>query len=435
MARAPKSLVLKGGRIVDPSRNFDSVGDVVIVQGKVAAITAAPPEDEYPNSFDTIDCTGKIVAPGLIDMRVFVGEPGYEHRETLASASQAAASGGITTIATMPDTEPVIDDPALVDFTLRRARDTAIVHVLPMAALTKDLAGAEMTEIGLLSEAGAIAFTDGRRSLVNAQVMRRALTYAQNFDALIVHHAEDPDLVGSGVMNEGEAASRLGLGGIPREAELIMVERDLRLVELAGGRYHAAQLSCAGSAAAMAAAKARGLNVTAGISINHLTLNENDIGSYRTFFKMSPPLRSETDRRAMIEALVEGTIDVVVSSHDPQDVETKRHPFAEAADGAVGLESLLAALLRLVHSEDIDLMTALRAVTNRPAEILGLDAGTLKTGAVADVVVFDPDVPWILDETKMRSRSKNTPFEGARFQGRVLHTLVAGARVYSHADN
>lgn len=434
MARAPKSLVLKGGRIIDPSRNYDSVGDVIIVQGKIAAITSATPEDEYPNSFDTIDCTGNIVAPGLIDMRVFVGEPGYEHRETLASASQAAAAGGITTIVTMPDTDPVIDDPALVDFTLRRARDTAIVHVLPMAALTKDLKGAEMTEIGLLREAGAVAFTDGRRSVTNAQVMRRTLTYAQNFDALVVHHAEDPDLVGSGVMNESEAATRLGLGGIPREAELIMIERDLRLVELAGGRYHAAQLSCAGSAAAVAAAKARGLKVTAGVSVNHLTLNENDIGSYRTFFKMSPPLRGEDDRRAMVEALAEGTIDVVVSSHDPQDVETKRHPFAEAADGAVGLETLLAALLRLVHAEDIDMMTALRAVTSRPAEILGLDAGSLRTGAVADIVVFDPDTPWIMDETKMRSRSKNTPFEGARFQGNVLHTLVAGARVYSYAD-
>ncbi|WP_264600939.1 dihydroorotase [Rhodobium gokarnense] len=433
MADSNKPTVLKGGRIVDPARHIDAVGDLIIIDGRVAA-TEAGGNESYPGTFETIDCRGAVVAPGLVDMRVFVGEPGFEHRETFASASHAAAAGGITTIVTMPDTEPPIDEPALVDFVHRRARDTAIVNVHPMAALTKGLAGEEMAELGLLREAGAVAFTDGRNTVTNARVMRRILTYAQSVDGLIVHHTEDPDLARAGVMNEGETATRLGLGGVPREAEVIVVERDLRLVALTGGRYHAAQISCADSAAAIAAAKGRGLAVTAGVSINHLTLNENDIGAYRTFFKMSPPLRSEDDRMAMVAALAEGTIDVVVSSHDPQDVETKRHPFAEAADGAIGLETLLPAILRLVHSGDIDLSTAIRALSTRPAEILGIEAGTLRTGARADVVVFAPDTPWILDETKMRSRAKNTPFEGARFQGRVLRTMVAGLTRYTYSD-
>jgi len=434
MASGSGPTVLKGGRVVDPSRDIDAVGDVIIIDGRIAATEIGSADETYPGKFDTIDCAGMVVAPGLVDMRVFVGEPGFEHRETLASASQAAAAGGVTTMITMPDTEPVIDDPALVDFMLRRARDTATVHVHPMAALTKGLAGKEMTEIGLLQEAGAVAFTDGRKSVTSAQVMRRILTYAQHFDALVIHQTEDPDLVGNGVMNEGEAATRLGLAGIPREAEIIMVERDLRLVGLTGGRYHAAQLSCADSVAAIAAAKRAGLRVTAGVSINHLTLNENDIGAYRTFFKMAPPLRAEDDRRAMVAAIADGTIDVVVSSHDPQDVETKRHPFAEAADGAAGLETLLAAMMRLVHAEDIDLMTAIRVLSTRPADLLGIEGGTLRTGAAADIVVFDPGMPWILDTAHMRSRAKNTPFEGARFQGRVLRTMVAGSTKYTYSS-
>ncbi len=276
-------------------------------------------------------------------MRAFIGEPGADHRETLASASQAAAAGGVTTIICQPDTSPAIDDPAIVDFVLRRARDTAIVHVHPMAAITKGLEGKEMTEIGLLKAAGAVAFTDGDRSVTNAQVMRRALTYARDFDALIVHHTEDPDLVGDGVMNEGEFAARLGLLGIPPAAETIMLERDMRLVALTGGRYHAASITCADSLEVLRRAKDAGLNVTASASINHLTLNENDIGSYRTFLKLSPPLRAEDDRKRLVEAVASGLIDVVMSDHNPQDVETKRLPFAEASPGAIGLETMLTA--------------------------------------------------------------------------------------------
>jgi dihydroorotase len=364
-------------------------------------------------------------------MHAFIGEPGGAYRETLKSAGEAAAAGGVTTVVSMPDTSPVLDDPAVIDFIVRRARDTSIVNIRPAAALTKGLKGEEMAEIGLLKDAGAIAFTNGAQSITNAQVMRRALTYARDFDALIIHHVEDPDLVGPGVMNEGEFAARLGLPGIPREAETVMLERDMRLVRLTGGRYHAAMISCADSAEIVQAAKARGLPVTCGVSINHLTLNENDIGDYRTFLKLSPPLRHEDDRQAMIEALADGTIDVIVSDHNPQDVETKRLPFSEAADGAVGLETLLSAALRLVHSDRISLPRLLHALSTRPAEILGLPGGRLQRGAPADLIVFDPDAPYVLDKRQLKSLSKNTPFDEARLEGQVTMTMVAGRIVFN----
>jgi len=428
----PQPLVLSNARVIDPARDLDAPGSIIIADRTILGAGPEAANQGAPYGAKVIDCAGAIAAPGLIDMCVSVGEPGAEHRETLASASRAAAAGGVTTMVTMPESDPVIDDPALVDFILRRARDTAIVNVLPMAALTKGLAGVEMTEIGLLKEAGAVAFTNGHHSVTNAQTMRRLLTYARDFGALVIHHAEDPDLAG-GVMNEGLNASWKGLSGIPREAEIIMIERDLRLVALARGRYHANLISCAESADAIRAGKKRGLDITAGVSINHLTQNENDIGPYRTFFKMSPPLRDEDARQAMIAALADGTIDILVSNHDPQDVETKRHPWAEAEDGAIGLETLLAAALRLYHSEEVDLITLLGAMTHRPADRLGIEAGRLSAGAPADVIVFDPDRPWVLEKSAIKSRSKNTPFEDARFSGRVLRTIVAGKSVYEYA--
>jgi dihydroorotase len=289
-----------------------------------------------------------------------------------------------------------------------------------------------MTEFGLLKEAGAVGFTDGRRTVMNALLMRRALTYAGDFGALVMHHPADAHLTGAGVMNEGETATRLGLPGIPREAETVILERDIALARLTGGRYHAAQISCAASLDVVRRAKAEGLAVTCGVSINSLTLNENDIGAYRTFFKLSPPLRSEDDRLAMVAGVADGTIDVIVSSHDPQDVDTKRHPFAEAADGAVGLETMLPAAIRLVHSGDVDWLTLFRALSTRPAEILGLEVGRLAPGAPADLVMVDPNTPWVLDAHDLHSRSKNSPFDGARFEGRVLRTLVAGRKVYEY---
>jgi dihydroorotase len=301
-----------------------------------------------------------------------------------------------------------------------------------MAALTKGMRGEEMTEIGLLKAAGAVAFTDGDKSVTNAQVMRRALTYARDFDALIVHHTEDPNLVGEGVMNEGEFAARLGLAGIPNAAEAVMLERDMRLVALTGGRYHAASLSCIESLEILKRARDAGLAVSASVSINHVTLNENDIGPYRTFLKLSPPLRTEDDRLALVAAVASGLIDVIMSDHNPQDVEVKRLPFAEAAAGAIGLQTMLPAALRLIHNGEMDFKTLIRAMSTRPADLLGLPGGTLRAGAPADVIVIDADVPWVLDPADLASQCKNTPFDEARFSGRVVRTIVGGRTVYEH---
>ena len=427
-----RPILLANARIIDPSRDLDTNGDVLIADGQIRDTKRGIGAAGVPEGTEIFNCHGKVVAPGLVDMRAFIGEPGAGHRETFASASEAAAAGGVTTIICQPDTSPAIDDPATVDFVLRRARDTAIVHVHPMAALTKELAGEEMTPIGLLKAAGAVAFTDGAKSVTNAQVLRRALTYAGDFDALIVHHTEDPDLVSDGVMNEGEFAARLGLLGIPKAAETIMLERDVRLVALTRGRYHAASVTCAESLEVLRRAKDAGHSVTASASINHITLNENDIGPYRTFLKVSPPLRAEDDRKILVQAVADGLIDVIMSDHNPQDVETKRLPFAEAAPGAIGLETMLTAGLRLVHNGELDLMTLLRAMSTRPAELLGLSGGTLRNGAPADVIVIDGDVPWVLDPTELKSKCKNTPFDEARLQGRVVRTIVAGRTVYEY---
>jgi dihydroorotase len=427
-----RPLLLANARIVDPSRDLDFPGDLLIADGTIRDAKRGIGAAGVPQGTEVIDCKGHIVAPGLIDMRAFIGEPGAEHRETLASASQAAAAGGVTTIVCQPDTNPVIDDHAIVDFILRRARDTAIVHVAPMAALTKGLGGKEMTEIGLLKAAGAVAFSDGIQSVTNAQVMRRALTYARDFDALIVHHTEDPDLIGEGVMNDGEFSARLGLIGIPKAAETIMLERDLRLVALTGSRYHAASITCRESLEVLRRAKDAGLPVSASASINHLALNELDIGPYRTFFKVAPPLRAEDDRAALARAVAEGLVDVVMSDHNPQDVETKRLPFAEAAAGAIGLETMLTAGLRLVH-DGLPLTRLLAAMSTRPAELLGLPGGTLRPGAPADVIVIDPDVAWVLDPEDLKSKCKNTPFDEAKLTGRVVRTIVAGRTAYEYA--
>jgi dihydroorotase len=427
-----RPILLANARVVDPSGDFDGVGDVLIADGIIRETRRGIGAAGVPEGTDIVNCSGKIVAPGLVDMRAFAGEPGFSHRETFASASQAAATGGITTVICQPDTSPVIDNSATVDFVMRRARDTAIVNIQPMAALTKGMRGEEMTEFGLLKAAGAVAFSDGDKSVTNALVMRRALTYARDFDALIVHHTEDPNLVGEGVMNEGEFATRLGLMGIPNAAEAVMLERDMRLVALTGGRYHAASLSCIDSLDILKRARDAGLAVSASVSINHLALNENDIGPYRTFLKLSPPLRTEDDRRALVAAVASGLVDVIMSDHNPQDVEGKRLPFAEAASGAVGLETMLSAGLRLVHNGEMELTTLIRAMSTRPAELLGLPGGTLRAGAPADVIVIDADTPWVLDPADLKSPCKNTPFDEARFSGRVVRTIVGGRTVFEH---
>jgi dihydroorotase len=430
---AARPTALVNARLIDPASRLDQQGGVLIAEGLIAdlgphIVAGAVGEAR------TVDCGGLVLAPGLIDMMVFAGEPGYEHRETLATASRAAAAGGVTTIVCMPNTDPVIDEAAIVDFILRRARDTAVVRVHPMAAMTKGLRGEEMAELGLLHEAGAIAFTNGKTSVANAKVMRNVLAYARDFGALIMHHLEEPSLAADGVMNEGEISTRLGLRGIPAAAETIMLERDIRLVELTGSRYHAGQISCRASLDIIRNAKARGLPVTCGVSVNHLTLNENDIGPYRTFFKLKPSLRAEEDRRAMVEGLARGDIDVIVSAHDPRGSDGKRRPFAEAADGAVGLETLLAAALRLYHNGEVDLFTLLNALLTNPAKLLGLPSGCIAKGAPADLVLIDLDAPFTVKPEALRSRSKNTPFDEARLEGRPLLTLVAGRLVYNYAD-
>ncbi len=424
--------VFINARVVDPATSRDEPGGLLVKDGIIADI-GQHLRRNAPDGCVVIDCKGHVLAPGLIDAQVFTGEPGFEHRETLKTASHAAAAGGVTTMVVMPETDPVIDQVSLVDFIQRRARDNALVHVHTMAAMTKGLKGEEMTEIGLLKRAGAVAFSNGKSSLVNTRVMRNVLSYAKDFGALVVHHAEDPYLSGSAAMNSGEVATRLGLSGASKVAETIVLERDVRLVEMTGGRYHAATISCEESLDVVRAAKARKLGVTCGVSINHLTLNENDIGSYRTFFKVRPPLRREEDRIAMVSGVASGDIDVIVSSHDPQDADTKRRPFAEAADGAVGLETLLAAALRLVHAGDISLIALLKAMTINPARILGLHSGRLAKGAIADLVLFDMGEPWVVNKDLLRSRSKNTPFDEAKMQGRVLRTVVAGKTVYEYA--
>jgi dihydroorotase len=423
------SLVLKNLRIIDPSRGLDETGTIIVENGVILAAGKSAPV--APKGAEVKDCSGLVAVPGLVDARVFVGEPGGEYRETIESASRAAAAGGVTSIITMPDTDPVIDDIALVQFVQKTARDKALVNVYPAAALTRHLDGEEMTEFGLLREAGAVCFTNGRQPVHDTLLLRRAMTYAREFGAVIALETRDRYLGAGGVMNEGLLASWLGLPGVPREAEIIPLERDLRVAGLTKAAYHAAKISLPESAEAIVTARKRGANVTCGVSINHLTLNENDIGEYRTFFKLSPPLRGEDDRVAMVQALADGTIDIIVSSHDPQDVDTKRLPFADAADGAIGLETMLAAALRLYHSGDVPLMRLIDALSTRPAQIFGLDAGTLKPGAKADITLIDLDEPWIVSKDAIVSRSKNTPFENARFTGRAVQTYVAGKLVHS----
>ncbi|MEZ0303439.1 MAG: dihydroorotase [Hyphomicrobiaceae bacterium] len=428
-----EATVFLNARLIDPATRKDEPGGLLVKDGVIADL-GPHLRRNAPDRSKVVDCRGHVLCPGLIDMQVFTGEPGLEYRETLKTASHAAAAGGVTTIIVMPDTEPVIDQVALVDFIQRRARDNAVVNIHVMAAMTKGLKGQDMTEIGLLKRAGAIGFTNGKTSVANARVMRNVLLYSKDHGALISHHTEDPQLTEGSVMNAGEVATRLGLPGVHKAAETLVLERDVRLVEITGGRYHAATLSCAESLEVIRSAKQRQLPVTCGVSVNHLTLNENDIGSYRTFLRLKPPLRGEDDRRAMVRALAAGDIDVIVSSHDPQDADVKRHPFAEAADGAVGLETLLAAALRLYHNGEIGLMPLLEAMTINPARLLGLPSGRLEKGAPADLVLVDLGQPWVVDKARLKSRSKNSPFDESRMQGRVLTTMVAGNTVYQYAQ-
>ena len=426
-----KRIAFRNARLIDPASGLDTKGGLLVENGRIADVGPRLFNDAEANDPEVIDCRGLVLAPGLIDCRVFTGEPGAEHRESLESASAAAAAGGITSMIVMPNTDPVIDEPSLVDFLLRRAQATAKVRVLPCAALTKGLLGETMTEMGLLQEAGAVAFTDGDRTVANARVLRRALDYAATFNALVIAHAEDPELVKGASATEGEFATRLGLPSAPSIAEAMMVERDIRLVELTGARTHFGQISTRASLEVIASAKARGLPITCGVAAHYLALNELDVGAYYTFRKMRPPLRCEDDRAAMVEGVASGVIDVIVSSHEPQGADTKRQPFASAAAGSVGLETLLPVALSLVHDGQASLSHVLGAMTAAPARIFGLPTGTLARGAPADLVLLDEGEPFVVDAEKLHSRARNTAFDGRKFQGRAVKTFVGGEMVFS----
>jgi dihydroorotase len=414
-------------RLIDPVALTDTLGALLVRDDKIAEVF-----DTNPNAGDAliVDCGGKCLAPGIIDIGVKVSEPGERHKESFRSAGRAAAAGGVTTIVTRPDTLPAIDTPETLEFVERRAQADAPVHVLHMAALTKGREGREMTEIGFLQDAGAVAFSDADRVVTDTKVFSRALTYARSLDALVIGHTQDPGLSKGAAVTSGKFASLRGLPGVTPMAERMALDRDIALLEMTGARYHASQITTARALPALERAKRNGLNITAGVGVHHLTLNELDVADYRTFFKVKPPLRSEDDRIAVVQAVADGLIDVICSMHTPQDEESKRLPFEEAASGAVGLETLLPAALRLYHAEMIDLPRLLRALTLNPARILGLDAGRLQVGAPADLIVFDPDAPFQLDRSQLLSKSKNTPFDGARMQGKVLGTWVDGDRVW-----
>ena len=419
-------------RLLDPASGLDEKGALLTEGETIADFGPTLFKEGVPEGVDVVDCQGHCLAPGLVDSRVQLREPGEEHKGTLASAGRAATSGGITSMVCLPNTEPVIDDGAIVEFLARRARLLGLSKVYAYGAVTKGIAGQELAEMGMLAEAGAVAFTDGTKAISDAQVMRRALTYASTFDLLIVQHPEEPALAEGGVMNGGETATRLGLSGIPRQAEVIMVERDIRLVEMSGARLHFSHISTRESVEAIAAAKARGLPITCDTAPPYFALNEGAIGDYRTFAKLSPPLRREDDRQAIIEGLVTGVIDVIASDHLPQDEDAKRLPFSQAAFGGIGLETLLSVSLELYHNGHMPLLKLLKLLTCGPADLMKLPAGRLAKGAAADLVVFDPNRAWKVDSDEMRSKSKNTPFDGRPVQGLTLRTVVDGRTVFDH---
>jgi dihydroorotase len=420
----------RNARLLDPESGLDAVGDVLVEGDCIAALGPGVGAEIGPDA-ETVDLAGLCLAPGLVDMRVQLREPGAEHMESIESGGQAAAAGGITTLVALPNTEPPVDDISVVEFLARRAREVKLAKIHTYAAATKGLKGRELTEIGLLAANGAVGFTDGVKAVADALVMRRLLSYARSFDQLVIQHPEEPSLAAAGEVTEGEIATRLGLPAITPAAEIIMVERDLRLVEITGARYHVAHVSTAAAIDAIRRAKTAGLPVTCDTAPPYFALNETAIGDYRTFAKLSPPLRAESDRRAVVAGLCDGTIDAIASDHAPWDQDSKRLPFSSAACGIVGLETLLPLSLELYHNRHMNLLQVLRLVTSGPAGILGLDAGRLRVGGPADLIVFDPDASWVIDTDALRSKSKNAPFDGRPVRGRVEQTIVDGRTIFA----
>ncbi|KAA8385351.1 amidohydrolase family protein [Acetobacter sp. DmW_136] len=423
------TLLFENVRLIDPASGLDQPGRLLVRDGVIVGTDKAGAEGA-PEEATVIDGKNAVLCPGLVDMRVEIGEPGYEYRETVSSAARAASAGGITTLAVLPTCKPAIDNPALVRMLRTRGEETGAITILPYGALTKGCEGKELAEIGLLHEAGAVAFTDGARALDPARLMRLALSYASGFGAMIVQHPEEPSLAGSGCATAGALATRLGLPGIPAAAEAIMIARDMRLAELTGGRLHFAHVSTGEGVALIRQAKERGLNVTCDTAPPYFDLNENTIGDFRTYAKFSPPLRSEEDRLAICAALADGTIDAIGSDHLPRDADDKRLPFAQAATGGTGLVTLLGVTLARVHDGTLTLPQALSLLTHRPAQLLGAECGTLAIGAAADLCLFDPEQSWLVEAGKLPGRAQNTPFDGRPLEGRVLGTWKAGRRVY-----
>lgn len=418
-------------RLLDPATGLDTKGALLVEDGRIADFGPSLFRDGAPSVREVVDCEGNCLAPGLFDTRTQLREPGMEHLETLDSAGDAALAGGVTRIACLPNTDPIIDDVPVVEFIARRAREVRKAKVHCHAALTRGFLGREITEIGLMKEAGVLAFTDAVTATSDAKVLSRALSYAKAFDALVMQHPEESSLSDGGMMNKGLLASELGLSGIPTEAETIMVERDIRLVAMTGGRFHFSHVTTGDALEAIRRAKADGLPVTCDTAPHYFALNEDAVGDYRTFAKVSPPLRSENDRQAVVEAIKDGTVDVIASDHAPHDQDSKRLPFSQASFGVVGLESLLPLSLELYHAGHLSLLDVLSRVTSRPTSLMGLDGGCLKKGAPADLVIFDPDREWIIEESTLHSKSKNTAFDGRAVKGRVLRTIVDGRSLFS----
>jgi len=426
-----KEKYLINARIIDPKNDLDEIGGLIIdSKGLIKAAGKKVANGNIPSTVDKIDLKKQVLIPGIVDMRVFVGEPGYEYKENFRTLSDAALSGGVTSVVSMPNTSPAIDNVSMVDFLKRRGRDKSRINIFPSATLTKNTEGKQMTEFGLLKRKGIVAFTDGVKTVQNPQVMARIMNFASQSGSLIMQHAEDNILSEGGLINEGEISTRLGLKGIPFLAEKIIVERDLSFLEEYFCRYHISQISSEKTVSVIKKAKNEGKIFTAGVSINNLSLNENDIGDFRTFLKLSPPLRTENDRQSLVEAVNDGTIDVIVSDHKPEDEESKRLTFSQATTGATGVETLLPLALELFHNKSVKLVKLIASITSNPTKILGINKGSLEKGNDADLCVFDINKPWIVNKDILKSKSKNTPIEDRKLQGQVLKTFVKGEMAF-----
>ena len=427
-----KEKIFINARIIDPSQKMDEIGSLILDEkGKVKAIGKTIKKNDAAKDAEVIDVKENVLIPGLVDMKAFVGEPGYEYKENFRTLSHAALAGGVTSIVTMPNTKPIIDNVSMVDFIIRRGRDKASVNLFPCASITKQIEGKLMTEFGLLSGKGIVGFSDVNKTVQNTELMARIMDYASDIGVLIMQHAEDYELSKNACINDGEIATRLGLEGVSSIAEKIIIERDLSLLSEYPCRYHINQISSKNSLEVIKKNKNNGKKFSVGVSINNLSLNENDIGDFKTFLKLSPPLRAEDDRFALVQGIKDGLIDIIVSDHLPEDEESKRLPFAQAATGAVGIETLLPLALEMYHNESLPLNKIIETLTINPSKILKINKGTLKVGSDADICVFDLDAPWVVKAEELKSKSKNTAIEGRTLQGKILMTFLNGELVFN----